>query len=120
DDAREQFVGWDACHPPVVGHEPGEVMVQFAVRDSDAKKIDARFGPQLVPRVLGSVPGITYLADQGRPRASEVVGYWPALVTRGRVPVKVVVGAKEHDVANLDLTKARAEPFQPKPCAALP
>ena len=62
------------------------------MRDPDEKKINNRFGVQVVPRVLGSVPGITILADQGRPRASDVVGYWPALIDRDRVPMRVVVG----------------------------
>ena len=89
-----QFFGWDACHAPLATEEPGEIMVQVGVRDRDEKKINHRFGPQLVPRVLGGVPGMTYLGDQGRPRASDVVGYWPALVTRERVKVSVVVGDK--------------------------
>ena len=47
--------------------EPGEVLVQFGVRDQDERKINTRFAPQVVPRALGTVPGITYIADQGRP-----------------------------------------------------
>ena len=43
--------------------EPGEVLVQFAVRDPDERKINSRFAPQVVPRVLATVPGITYIAD---------------------------------------------------------
>ena len=75
--------------------EPGEVLVQFAVRDHDEHKINTRFAPQLVPRVLGTVPGITYIADQGRPRASEVVAFWPALVSREAVTQRVLVGDEE-------------------------
>jgi hypothetical protein len=51
--------------------------------------------------VLGSVPGITVLADQGRPRASDVVGYWPALIDRSSVPMQVVVGDEEVDVPHV-------------------
>jgi hypothetical protein len=75
--------------------EPGEVLVQFAVRDRDERKINTRFAPQLVPRVLGTVPGISYIADQGRPRASEVVAFWPALVSRDVVKQRVVIGDEE-------------------------
>jgi hypothetical protein len=42
--------------------------------------------------VLGTVPGITYIMDQGRPKASEVVAFWPALVDRASVRQQVVVG----------------------------
>ena len=85
DQALHQFIGWNACHAPLATCEPGEVLVQFAVRDQDERKINSRFAPQIVPRVLGTVPGITYIADQGRPRASEVVAFWPALVSREAV-----------------------------------
>jgi hypothetical protein len=95
DHALHQFIGWNGCHAPLATCEPGEVMVQFAVRDSDERKINSRFAPQLVPRVLGTVPGITYIADQGRPRASEVVAFWPALVSREAVEQKAVVGGEE-------------------------
>ena len=93
--ALHQFIGWNACHAPLATCEPGEVLVQFAVRDQDERKINSRFAPQLVPRVLGTVPGVTYIADQGRPKASEVVAFWPALVSRDAVRQRVIVGDEE-------------------------
>jgi hypothetical protein len=95
EDTATQFLAWNATHPPLTDSEPSEVLVQLAVRDADDQKINHRFGVQVVPRVLASVPGITYLADQGRPRAAEVVGYWPTLITRDRVPMRVMVGDDE-------------------------
>ncbi len=92
EDARSQLIGWDSTHPPLVGIEPGEVILQVAVRDGDRAKIDDLFATQVVPKVLGTIPGITILADQGRPRASDVVGYWPALLGRDAVAVEVQVG----------------------------
>jgi hypothetical protein len=107
EDTCTQFLAWNATHPPLTDSEPSELMVQLAVRDHDEKKINSRFGVQVVPRVLGSVPGITVLADQGRPRASDVVGYWPALIDRSCVPMKVVVGDDDEvDVPYLDLSTA--------------
>jgi hypothetical protein len=107
EDTCTQFLAWNATHPPLTDSEPSELMVQLAVRDHDEKKINSRFGVQVVPRVLGSVPGITVLADQGRPRASDVVGYWPALIDRSSVPMKVVVGDDDEvDVPYLDLATA--------------
>jgi acyclic terpene utilization AtuA family protein len=93
--AIHQFIGWNACHPPLAASEPGEVLVQFAVRDQDERKINARFAPQLAPRVLGTVPGISYIADQGRPRASEVVAFWPALVSRSAVSPRVIIDDRD-------------------------
>src|SRR5687768_1894869 len=93
--ALHQFIGWNACHAPLATCEPGEVLVQFAVRDQDERKINSRFAPQLVPRVLGTGRGDTYLADHGQPRASEVVAFWPALVSRESVKQHVVVGDQD-------------------------
>jgi hypothetical protein len=107
--AIHQFIGWNACHPPISKSEPGEVLLQFAVRDQDERKINARFAAQLVPRVLGTVPGISYMSDQGRPRASEVVAFWPALISRNAVSQKVLIGDKEIPVADVPSEGARGE-----------
>lgn len=98
DDARSQLIGWDGTHPPLTIREPSEVILQVAVRDADRDKIDKLFAPQVVPKVLGTIPGVTVLADQGRPRASDVVGYWPALLSRGAVKTQVQVGDNVVDV----------------------
>src|SRR5207247_2229882 len=45
-------------------------------------------------------------------RASEVVGYWPALISRERVRQRVIVGEREVDVPQPDLSKATAKPFK--------
>jgi hypothetical protein len=118
EDTATQILAWNATHPPLTDSEPSEVMVQVAVRDADEGKINSRFGVQVVPRVLGTVPGITYLADQGRPRASEVVGYWPALISRERVPMRVVVGEEEVDVAPSPVNATAPSSFQPAPVTA--
>ncbi len=94
-----QMVGLDSCHPSLGDGEPGEILLQLAVRDGLRERIERDFAPQVVPKVLATVPGITYLADQGRPRASEVVGYWPALIGRDAVPVEVELDGHREQVA---------------------
>jgi len=113
EDSITQLVGYDSCHPPVTDSEPPEVLVQVAARDRDDGNLKRRFAPQLVPRVLSTIPGITYLADQGRPRVSGVVGYWPALISRGPVDVEVTVGGQS-TVVRSTLPQGEAEPFAPK------
>jgi len=111
EDTLTQLVGYDSCHPPLAD-EPGEVLLQVGARDADRDKLADRFAPQLVPKVLSTVPGITYLADQGRPRPSGVVGYWPALISRGQVPVEVVVGDERAPVP-AGPSGGEPEPFEP-------
>jgi len=107
-----RMLGYNGSHPPYTAHDPSEVILQVAARDGDRAKINADFAPQLVPKVLSSIPGITYLADQGRPRSSEVVGYWPALISRAHVPMRLKVGDTEVDLANNHVPRDTA-PFQP-------
>jgi hypothetical protein len=95
DAAMTQFIGWNACHPPLTPDEPGEILVQVAARDRDREKLETCFAPFVVGRGLGSVPGWAIPSDQGRPRVSEVVGHWPALVSRDRPTVRVLVGREE-------------------------
>ena len=62
------------------------------------------------PGCSAPCPASPYLADQGRPRASDVVGYWPALIDRDQVPMRVVVGDDEVDVPHVDLATAARGP----------
>jgi hypothetical protein len=113
-DTSTQIIGWDACHPPLGDQEPSEVILQFAVSDPDKKKIQTRFCPQVVPKVLSTVPGITYLPDAGRPRAMGMVGYWPALISRDKVTVTVHCGGEEVVVPTAAAT-GEAPAFEPAP-----
>lgn len=99
DDTATHFVAYDGTHPPLSGHDPSEILVQFGARDADRDKIDHRFAAQVIPRVLGSVPGILYPTDQGRPRAARVISFWPALLPAEHVPASVTVGEEEITVA---------------------
>ncbi|RMG07543.1 MAG: DUF1446 domain-containing protein [Planctomycetota bacterium] len=113
DATSTQIIGWDATHPPLGDAEPSEVILQFAVRDRDEQKLKERFCPQVVPKVLGTVPGITYLPDAGRPRPSEVVGYWPALIARERVRCTVRVGDECVELPPAAPPAGDAAPFEP-------
>jgi hypothetical protein len=63
--------------------DPPEVVLRFAVRDADRAKVD-RFGKEIAPLVTAGPPGVTGFAG-GRPKAQEVVAYWPALLAREEV-----------------------------------
>ncbi len=93
------FIGWNACHPPLSEYDPSETLVQVGARDADRAKLDTRFGPFVIAGALGSVPGLTAPGDQGRPRSSPVIGYWPALISRDKVRVTVHVGDAEEEVS---------------------
>ena len=114
EDSISQIIGWDATHPPLAdAGEPSEVLLHLAVRDPDSAKIRDGFSSQLVPKVLGTIPGITYLSDTGRPRPVEVIAYWPALISREVVTVDVLVGDHRVSVAP-DSWETQGQPFEAK------
>jgi hypothetical protein len=69
--------------------DPLEVVLRIAVRDPDRRRID-RWGMELASLLLSGPPGLTGFAG-GRPKASEVLAHWPALVAKSRVTPTVVI-----------------------------
>ena len=86
-----EFLGVDSCHGGITP-PPGqinEVVLRVGVRDDDRAKVD-RFGKEIAPLVTSGPPGVTGFAG-GRPKATEVLGYWPALIPKSRVEPAVNV-----------------------------
>jgi hypothetical protein len=100
DHSLTQFIGWDASHPSLAAEQPSEVLMQVSVRDSDRRKIETRFSPMVVGSMLQSMPGMTMPGDQGRPRVSDVVGHWGALIDRASVTATVAVGGQLEEISS--------------------
>ena len=87
-----EFVGAGVCHTGVAGGEvadPPEVVLRLGVKGPDRAKVD-RFGFELVPLVTSGPPGVTGFAG-GRPKAGEIIGFWPALLSKSRVETRVTI-----------------------------
>lgn len=93
DEVRTEFQGYNACHGAIANKidDPNEVVLRIGVRSQDRKAIE-RFGMEIAPLILTGPPGVTGFAG-GRPKPSEVVAYWPALIPKKEVEYKVVVEA---------------------------
>jgi Acyclic terpene utilisation family protein AtuA len=72
--------------------DPPEVVLRLAVRDADRSKVD-RFGKEIAPLVTAGPPGVTGFAG-GRPKAQEIVAYWPALLDRREVEPRLRVSVE--------------------------
>ncbi len=88
----EEYVGANVCHAGIDSAErddPSEVVLRMGVKGPDRERVD-RFGLELVPLVTSGPPGVTGFAG-GRPKATEIVGFWPALVGKQRIVPRVSV-----------------------------
>ncbi len=99
DEIRTEYVGHNACHGPLAEardeNEINEIMLRVAVRSHDKSSVE-RFGRELAPLILTGPPSVTGFAG-GRPKPSEVVAYWPALLDKTLVTpiVKLVEDVKK-------------------------
>jgi hypothetical protein len=85
-----ELVGSGVCHAGIVeSKDPPEVVLRLGVKCDDEDKVD-RFGMEIVPLVTSGPPGVTGFAG-GRPKATDIVGYWPALVGKSKVRTRVRV-----------------------------
>jgi hypothetical protein len=82
---RTEFVGVNSCHEAIVGESSDvpEVVLRVSVKDRDRRKVD-RFGREIAPLVTSGPPGVTGFAG-GRPKATEAIAFWPALIPKEMV-----------------------------------
>ncbi|HUX93856.1 MAG TPA: hypothetical protein VMV36_08605, partial [Ignavibacteriaceae bacterium] len=91
DEIRTEFIGYNSCHGPLSNEnneeDINEIMLRVAVRSQDYYSIE-RFGKEIAPLILTGPPSVTGFAG-GRPKPSEVVAYWPALIPKKLVQPEV-------------------------------
>ena len=93
DEIRTEFIGYNSCHGPLATDLDedliNEIMLRVAVRSHDYDSVE-RFGKEIAPLILTGPPGVTGFAG-GRPKPSEVVAYWPALIPKKLVKPEVKI-----------------------------
>lgn len=93
DEIRTEFIGYNSCHGPLSTEidedKINEIMLRVAVRSHDYNSVE-RFGKEIAPLILTGPPGVTGFAG-GRPKPSEVVAYWPALIPKKLVQPEVKI-----------------------------
>ena len=83
-----EFLGAGVCHEGIVpAIDPPEVVLRVGVKDKDKAKVN-RFGMEIVPLVTSGPPGVTGFAG-GRPKATEIISYWPALIGKDQIKPQV-------------------------------
>jgi hypothetical protein len=94
DDFRVEYIGVNGCSEEPLTDEMleedyGEVQMRVGVAGPSEEDVN-RFGKEVVPLILTGPGGVTGYAG-GRPKASEVVAYWPALLAKEAVAPRVRV-----------------------------
>lgn len=91
DEIRTEFLGYNSCHGPLVKKKEdlSEVVLRIGVRAKE-KAVIERFAKEIAPLILTGPPGVTGFAG-GRPKPSDVVAYWPALLRKTKVKPEVIV-----------------------------
>ncbi len=96
DEVRTELVGWDATHGHLVGEPPPdlpEVELRVGVRSQDRAAVE-RFTREVAPLVLTGPPSVTGFGG-GRPRVTEIMAYWPALIAKEAVRPHLHVDVRE-------------------------
>jgi len=96
DEYRAEILGLSALSELADVDAPAdldEVQLRVSVRGPDRAAVDA-FGREIAPLILTGPSAVTGFAG-GRPRASEVIAYWPALIPRALVEASVRVDVLE-------------------------
>lgn len=93
EEIRTEFLGYNSCHGALAKEikedDINELILKVAVRSKDFKSVD-RFGKEIAPLILTGPPSVTGFAG-GRPKPSEVVAYWPALIKKEFIKAEVKI-----------------------------
>ncbi len=93
DEIRSEFIGYNATHETLAKEldedDINEIVLRVAVRSNERDAVK-RFGQEIAPLILTGPPSVTGFAG-GRPKPSEVIAYWPALIPKDLVKPKVKI-----------------------------
>lgn len=92
DDFRVEYVGVNGCSEQPITEdlleaEHEEVQIRVSLSGSSKEDLN-RFGKEVAPLILTGPSGVTGFAG-GRPKASGIVAYWPALLDKEAVSPRV-------------------------------
>lgn len=84
-DFHSDFIGYNGCNEQPVTNDfelkdLDEVMLRLSATSESKYDLD-RFAMEIAPLILTGPSGVTGFAG-GRPKASEIVAYWPALLRK--------------------------------------
>ncbi len=93
EEIRTEYLGFNSSFGPLATDPEAlnEVVLRIGVRGRDKHSME-RFSREIAPLILTGPPSVTGFAA-GRPKPSEVIAYWPALLPKSAVTPKVEVSS---------------------------
>ena len=90
-DTSPEYLGLSSCHGDInpIPKNVNEVVLRLGVKDHDKNKVN-RFAMEIAPVITSGPPGITGFSG-GRPKAQEIIAFWPALIPKEIVHTTVDV-----------------------------
>jgi hypothetical protein len=91
DEIRTEYLGYNSSHGAIAdsAKEVNEVVLRIGVRGNDRESVE-RFGKEIAPLILTGPPSVTGFAG-GRPKPSEVISYWPALIPKSAMKPETLI-----------------------------
>ena len=88
---KTDFIGLSACSGGVDGENKtaNEIVLKLSVHDASKRKVEM-FGKEIAPLITAGPPGVTGFSG-GRPKPKEVIAYWPTLIPKDLIKIKVDV-----------------------------
>ncbi len=89
---HHDLIGYQACHEGTGGtglQQPEEVQLRVSASGSSKQELD-RLGMEIAPLILTGPGSVTGFAG-GRPKAADIVAYWPALIEKSAVSPSVTL-----------------------------
>lgn len=94
DSFKCEYVGFNGCNEMPISDKAenenfNEIQLRISASGNDKDALN-RFGMEIAPLILTGPSGVTGFAG-GRPKASEIVAYWPALIKKDACYPRVTV-----------------------------
>lgn len=91
---NKEYIGYNGVDERPINDDPAnddldEIQMRISVTGPKKQDLD-RFGTEIAPLILTGPSGVTGFAG-GRPKASDVVAYWPALLAKEAVKPRVTI-----------------------------
>ena len=91
ENTNTEYLGLSSCHQNLTKtpNTINEIVLRLSVKDPSKGKVN-RFGKEIAPVITNGPPGVTGFSG-GRPKAQEIVAYWPTLIPKEMVHTSVDV-----------------------------